>query len=56
MTLRIDHVVYAVHDLEAAAARFREAFGLVTTAGWHPPTVGNGEPDRAARRARGTSS
>ena len=40
MTLRIDHVVYGVHDLEAAAARFREAFGLVTTPGGTHPRWG----------------
>ena len=40
MTLRIDHVVYGVHDLEAAAARFREVFGLVTTPGGTHPRWG----------------
>ena len=40
MTLRIDHVVYGVDDLEAAAARFHEAFGLVTTPGGTHPRWG----------------
>ena len=31
--LRLDHVVYAVRDLDAAAMRFREAFGLDSTVG-----------------------
>jgi Glyoxalase-like domain len=31
--LRIDHVVYAVADLDEAATRFREAFGLDSVAG-----------------------
>jgi hypothetical protein len=31
--LRIDHIVYAVSDLDAAARRFREAFGLDSVAG-----------------------
>jgi Glyoxalase-like domain len=31
--LRLDHVVYAVRDLDAAAIRFREAFGLDSVAG-----------------------
>jgi hypothetical protein len=34
--LRLDHVVYAVPDLDEAAVRFREEFGLDSTAGgWH---------------------
>ena len=31
--LRLDHVVYAVPDLDEAAVRFREAFGLDSTEG-----------------------
>ena len=31
--LRLDHVVYAVPDLDAAAVRFREEFGLDSTEG-----------------------
>jgi hypothetical protein len=31
--LRLDHVVYAVRDLDEAAARFRRAFGLDSVAG-----------------------
>ena len=31
--IRIDHVVYAVADLDEAAARFRETFGLDSVAG-----------------------
>ena len=31
--IRIDHVVYAVADLDEAAVRFREAFGLDSVAG-----------------------
>lgn len=31
--LRMDHVVYAVRDLDEAAVRFREAFGLDSVAG-----------------------
>ncbi len=40
MTLGIDHVVYAVHDLETAATRFLDAFGLVTTPGGTHPRWG----------------
>ena len=37
MSLRIDHVVYAVRDLDAAAARFDETFGLdASPGGVHP--------------------
>jgi len=32
-TLRIDHLIYAVDDLEAASARFAEEFGLASVAG-----------------------
>ncbi|HKE53764.1 MAG TPA: VOC family protein [Actinomycetota bacterium] len=31
--LRVDHVVYAVRDLDEAAVRFREAYGLDSVAG-----------------------
>lgn len=31
--LQLDHVVYAVHDLDAAAVRFREEFGLDSAVG-----------------------
>ena len=31
--LRLDHVVYAVGDLDGAAVRFRQAFGLDSVAG-----------------------
>jgi Glyoxalase-like domain len=31
--LRLDHVVYAVHDLDEAAVRFRKEFGLDSTEG-----------------------
>jgi hypothetical protein len=31
--LRLDHVVFAVHDLDEAAVRFREEFGLDSTEG-----------------------
>jgi Glyoxalase-like domain len=31
--LRLDHVVYAVGDLDEAAVRFREAYGLASVAG-----------------------
>ncbi len=31
--LRLDHVVYAVRDLDAAAVRFRETFGLDSSVG-----------------------
>jgi hypothetical protein len=40
VTLRIDHVVYATRDLEPAATRFREEFGLVTTPGGTHPRWG----------------
>ncbi len=40
MTLGIDHVVYAVHDLETAATRFHDAFGLVTAPGGTHPRWG----------------
>jgi hypothetical protein len=33
--LRIDHVVYAVPDLDEAAVRLREAFGLDSVGGRH---------------------
>jgi hypothetical protein len=40
VTLRIDHVVYAVHDLEVTARRFRDEFGLLTTPGGTHPRWG----------------
>jgi hypothetical protein len=40
VTLRIDHVVYTVHDLDAAAARFREELDLVTVPGGTHPRWG----------------
>jgi Glyoxalase-like domain len=40
VSLRIDHVVYAVGDLDAAAARFDEAYGLVSTPGGVHPRWG----------------
>jgi hypothetical protein len=40
VTLRVDHVVYAVHDLDAAATRFRAEFGLVTSPGGTHPRWG----------------
>lgn len=40
MTLRIDHVVYAVRNLDAAAARFGEAHGLASTPGGVHPRWG----------------
>jgi hypothetical protein len=40
VTLRIDHVVYAVHDLNAVGSRFHEEFGLVTTPGGTHPRWG----------------
>ena len=42
MSLRIDHVVYAVGDLDAAAARFEELYGLASTPGGTHPTWGTG--------------
>lgn len=38
--LRIDHVIYAVDDLEVAAARFRDEFGLESMAGGRHPGWG----------------
>jgi glyoxalase-like protein len=40
VTLRIDHVVYAVRDLDSAAARFEQAYGLLSTAGGVHPRWG----------------
>ncbi len=40
MTLRIDHVVYAVRDLDAAAARLDETYGLTSTPGGVHPRWG----------------
>jgi len=42
VTLRIDHVVYAVRDLDTAAARFDDAYGLVATPGGVHPQWGTG--------------
>ena len=42
MSLRIDHAVYAVRDLEAAAARFDERYGLAATPGGVHPRWGTG--------------
>ncbi len=40
--LRIDHVVYAVRDLDATAARLRREHGLVSVAGGVHPRWGTG--------------
>lgn len=42
MSLRIDHVVYAVGDLDAAAARFEETHGLLAAPGGVHPQWGTG--------------
>jgi glyoxalase-like protein len=42
VSLRIDHVVYAVRDLEAAADRFERAYGLVSAPGGVHPAWGTG--------------
>jgi hypothetical protein len=42
VSLRIDHVVYAVNDLDAAAARFDETYGLAATPGGVHPRWGTG--------------
>ncbi len=42
MSLRIDHVVYAVHDLDRAAERFDEAYGVVASPGGVHPQWGTG--------------
>ena len=42
MSLRIDHLVYAVGDLDAAAARFDETYGLAATPGGVHPRWGTG--------------
>ena len=42
MSLRVDHVVYAVGDLDAAAARFDERYGLAATPGGMHPRWGTG--------------
>jgi catechol 2,3-dioxygenase-like lactoylglutathione lyase family enzyme len=42
VSLRIDHVVYAVADLDAAAARFEETYGLVAVPGGVHPRWGTG--------------
>jgi hypothetical protein len=38
--LRVDHVIYAVDDLEAAGARLAEEFGLASVAGGRHPDWG----------------
>jgi catechol 2,3-dioxygenase-like lactoylglutathione lyase family enzyme len=38
--LRLDHIIYAVPDLEEAAARFRDEFGLGSLAGGRHPGWG----------------
>ena len=40
MSLRIDHVVYAVRDLDAAATRFDETYGLGSVSGGVHPRWG----------------
>jgi len=40
--LQIDHVVYAVGDLDAAATRVREEFGLASVPGGVHPQWGTG--------------
>lgn len=40
MSLRIDHVIYAVEDLDVAAGRFRADFGLASIAGGRHPGWG----------------
>src|SRR5262249_52863075 len=40
--MQIDHVVYGVQDLEAAAARFRERYGLLSVPGGVHPAWGTG--------------
>jgi hypothetical protein len=40
VSLRIDHVVYAVADLEAAAGRFERTYGLVSAPGGVHPAWG----------------
>jgi hypothetical protein len=42
VSLRIDHIVYAVRDLDAAAARFEDAFGLLAAPGGVHPQWGTG--------------
>ncbi len=39
-SLRVDHVIYAVRDLEAAAARFSDEFGLGSVVGGRHPGWG----------------
>lgn len=40
--MQIDHVVYGVQDLEAAATRMRQEFGLGSVPGGHHPGWGTG--------------
>jgi glyoxalase-like protein len=42
VSLRVDHVVYAVGDLDAAATRFDERYGLAATPGGVHPRWGTG--------------
>lgn len=42
MTYRIDHAVYAVRDLDVAAARWEETYGLASIPGGHHPRWGTG--------------
>jgi Glyoxalase-like domain len=38
--LRVDHIIYAVADLDEGAARFRDVFGLGSIPGGHHPAWG----------------
>ncbi len=49
MTVRFDHAVYAVRDLDAAADRWLEVFGLASHSRRQASQVGDGEPHRSAR-------
>lgn len=40
MTYRVDHAVYAVRDLDVAASRWQEIFGLGSVPGGHHPRWG----------------
>jgi hypothetical protein len=46
--LRLDHVVYAVPDLDEAAVRFRQEYGLDSTGRRAARALGTARPDRAA--------
>jgi Glyoxalase-like domain len=52
VTLRIDHVVYAVGDLDTAATRFRDTYGLLSTSGGVHPRWGTGNRIVALGNAR----